>query len=85
MSRRNGAREPHADSATVTAVTRDDNWIMVLERKAPRADLSKETGFDVCAVTLGLTTTESSCLSTVVQPVMYIDRRERFRNTRAHR
>ena len=44
--------DPHADSTTVSAVTRDDNWIMVLEREAPQADLSKETGFDVCAVTL---------------------------------
>ena len=41
-----------ADSATVSAVTRDDNWIMVLEREAPQAGFSKETGFDVCAVTL---------------------------------
>ena len=44
--------DPHADSETVSAVTRNDNWIMVLEREAPQADLSKETGFDVCAVTL---------------------------------
>ena len=44
--------DPHTDSETVSAVTRDDNWIMVLEREEPQADLSKETGFDVCAVTL---------------------------------
>ena len=28
--------DPHVDSATVSAVTRDDNWIMVLEREAHR-------------------------------------------------
>ena len=44
--------DQHADSAAVSAVTRDEHWIMVLEREAPQADLSKETGFDVCAVTL---------------------------------
>ena len=36
-------------------VTSDDHWIKVLEREAPQADLSKETGFDVCAVTLRTT------------------------------
>ena len=30
----------------------DDHWIMMLEREAPQADSSKETGFEVCAVTL---------------------------------
>ena len=37
------------DSTAVSAVTRDDHWIMVLEREAPQSDLSKETGFDMCA------------------------------------
>ena len=48
-------RDPHADSTAVSAVTQDDNWIMMLERAAPQADLSKKkkkTGFEVCAVTL---------------------------------
>ena len=44
--------DPHADSTAVSAVTQDDHWIMMLEREAPQADLSKETGFEVCAVTL---------------------------------
>ena len=44
--------DQHADSAAMRVVTRDDHGIMVLEREAPQADLSKETGFDVCAVTL---------------------------------
>ena len=43
---------PHADSTAVSAVTQDDHWIMMLEREAPQADLSNETGFEVCAVTL---------------------------------
>ena len=51
MSTRSSARDDPT-SATVSAVTRDDNWIMVLEREAPQADLSKETGFDLCAVML---------------------------------
>ena len=52
MSTKSSAREIHTYSATVSAVTRDDNWIMVLEeREAPQTDLGKETGFDVCAVT----------------------------------
>ena len=45
-------RDQQADSAAVSAVTRDDHWIMVLEREAPQANLSKEISFDVCAVTL---------------------------------
>ena len=44
--------DPHADSTAVNAATQDDHWIMMLEREAPQADLSKETGFEVCAVTL---------------------------------
>ena len=44
--------DPHADFTAVSAVTQDDYWIMVLEREAPQADLSKETGFEVCADTL---------------------------------
>ena len=44
--------DQHADSAAVSEVTHDGHWIMVLEREAPQADLSKERGFDVCAVTL---------------------------------
>ena len=48
MSTTNSVRE----TRTVSAVTRDDNWIMVLEREAPQAVSSKEAGFDVCAVTL---------------------------------
>ena len=49
MSTRTSARRSHADSATVSAANRDDNWIMALEREAPQADLSKETSFDVCS------------------------------------
>ena len=46
MSTKSSAREIHTYSATVSAVTRDDNWIMVLEeREAPQTDLGKETGF----------------------------------------
>ena len=44
--------DPHADSTAVSAVTQDDHWIMMLEREARQADLSKETGFEVCADTL---------------------------------
>ena len=44
--------DQHADSAAVSEVTHDGHWITVLEREAPQADLSKERGFDVCAVTL---------------------------------
>ena len=44
--------DPHADSTAVNAVTQDDHWITMKEREAPQADLSKETGFEVCAVTL---------------------------------
>ena len=36
--------DQHADSAAMSAVTRDDHWIMVLEREAPQADLSKGEG-----------------------------------------
>ena len=38
--------DPHADSTAVSVVTQDDHWIMMLEREAPQADLSKETGFE---------------------------------------
>ena len=44
--------DSHADSTALSAVTRDDHWIMMLKREAPQADLSRETGFEVCAVTL---------------------------------
>ena len=44
--------DPHADSTAVSAVTQDDHWIMMLESEAPQADLSKETSFKMCAVTL---------------------------------
>ena len=35
--------DPHADCTAVSAVTRDDHWIMMLEREAPQADLSKRS------------------------------------------
>ena len=47
--------DPHVDSTAKSAVTQDDHWIMMLEREAPQADLSKETGFEMCAVTLRTT------------------------------
>ena len=41
-----------ADTGRPFELPHDGHWIMVLEREAPQADLSKERGFDVCAVTL---------------------------------
>ena len=38
--------DPHADSTAVSAVTQGDHRIMMLEREAPQADSSKETGFE---------------------------------------
>ena len=43
--------EQLVDPGIVGAVTRDD-WILVLEREAPQADLNTNNGFDVRAVTL---------------------------------
>ena len=43
--------EQLVDLGIVGAVTRDD-WILVLEREAPQADLNTNNGFDVRAVTL---------------------------------
>ena len=37
--------DSHADSTAVSAVTRDDHWIVMLEREAPQADLSKRDRF----------------------------------------
>ena len=43
--------EQHMDPGIVGAATRVE-WIMVLERGAPQADLNTNNGFDVSAVTL---------------------------------
>ena len=44
-------RKQHVDPGIVAAATRDE-WIMVLEREGPQADLNMNNGFDVCVVTL---------------------------------
>ena len=43
--------EQHVDPGILGAVTRGE-WIMVLEREAPQADLNTNSVFDACAVTL---------------------------------
>ena len=43
--------EQHVDPGILDAVTRGE-WIMVLEREAPQADLNTNSGIDACAVTL---------------------------------